>query len=371
MTTTLTSKQPSEEYYISFDFEDKLGTEVISAVTSVVAIDDSTLEDVSLTVTDVGEQTNTDTVVYVWVRAGVSGHTYTITCIIKSDADSELELDGLLPVLAKPIASLIITDTECLNFLDVEEDEVVLTIRDAVEDAVSSYCRRNFISTSYKKKYDGTGTPKLLLDDYPVTALTRLSLNYIDVINIKNTSSAYHASVGVNSTGIILTQESTNNSTVLFVTYTTLTAVVTAINLISGWSAQLASSSYGSYPSSILREKFGIYCGQNTWALLSIPDQGEYNFEVDSGSGIVTLQYNFPVGTKNIYVEYIAGYTSATMPEDLKTAVKIWSQVLYRKQQENSFGLTSYGLGGISQSLISEMPKEVELILSNYKRYII
>jgi len=251
------------------------------------------------------------------------------------------------------------------------DNSVIFTIRDAIEKAASDYCKREFVSTSYKKKYDGTGTNKLLLNDYPVTSLTRLAMSYIDAINISNTSSAYHASVGVTSTGVVLTQESTSDSTVLFATYDTLTKVVNAINLISGWSATLSSSTYGDYPSAMLREVFGLYCGQNTIVSLTIPDQGMYNYEVDINSGIITLPYNFPTGTKNVYVEYTAGYSSATMPENLKLAIKIWIDVLYRKQQESSFGLTSFSTGGISRSLISEMPKEVENLLSSYKRYII
>lgn len=102
MTTEFRTKQPSEKFPISFDFAGKLGAATISSVTSIIALDESTLADVSTTVLDSALQTNTTTVVYTYVRAGTSGHRYIITCIIAGSDGSIYELDGILPVAVDP-----------------------------------------------------------------------------------------------------------------------------------------------------------------------------------------------------------------------------------------------------------------------------
>ena len=97
------TKQPAEEYAISFDFTAKLGTENIASAT-ITAIDQIDSSDVSLTVLKVANQSNSTKIVYGWVRAGTSGHNYLITCTIIGDGvpASTYELEGVLPVLEIP-----------------------------------------------------------------------------------------------------------------------------------------------------------------------------------------------------------------------------------------------------------------------------
>ena len=101
MTTYFTTKQPAEEYAISFDFTSVLGAETISSAT-ITAIDRASLADVTATILDGTKQSNTDTVVYGWVQAGTSGHEYVITCLIVGSLASVYELEGILPVTETP-----------------------------------------------------------------------------------------------------------------------------------------------------------------------------------------------------------------------------------------------------------------------------
>lgn len=103
MTTELTSKQTYEAYAISFDFAARLGAETIASVT-VSAIDQTDQSDVSLTLLDPAKQSNTNTVVYLWVRAGTSGHGYLITVRIVGSGASQYELEAILPVQDIPPA---------------------------------------------------------------------------------------------------------------------------------------------------------------------------------------------------------------------------------------------------------------------------
>jgi len=82
-------KYPSEEYYDVFDYTDSLedGEGIASAVISVIDMSDSSV--VTDTFTDVAYQAIEDGLVYVWHRAGSSGHNYATTCVAKSSVHPE------------------------------------------------------------------------------------------------------------------------------------------------------------------------------------------------------------------------------------------------------------------------------------------
>ena len=103
MTVEFRTKQPTEEWAISFDFTERLGTENIASAT-ITAVDQTTLVDVSTTILEVLNQTNTTKIVYGWVQAGTSGRDYLITCTITGDGTpaSTYELEGILPVQEIP-----------------------------------------------------------------------------------------------------------------------------------------------------------------------------------------------------------------------------------------------------------------------------
>lgn len=94
-------KQPSEEYYLRFNFENDIDDETVSLVDSVVAIDLGDGSDVTSTVIDNTKQQNDDVSVYVWAQAGASGRRYKITVQITCSEGSQYELEGILPVFEK------------------------------------------------------------------------------------------------------------------------------------------------------------------------------------------------------------------------------------------------------------------------------
>jgi len=250
---------------------------------------------------------------------------------------------------------------------------IVDVIHDSVEDFVKYYCRRIFDSTTYsKEKYDGTGYNILHLKNYPVTALTRVAIGTSDVIRITNTSKYTRASVSVTSTGIILSKDGSDDSTILFANYATISLVVAAINAIgSGWSAEVTSSTYNSFASSELITKFGLNCIQNNYVNLKIPYEGaEDYFDVDENYGIViNNSRSFPKGKQNIFVDYTAGYS--TMPDDLQLAVKILVKFWYQRWSEETFGTETFSLGDSSAKIEKILPSDVRLILNRYKKRLV
>lgn len=95
------SKQPYEEYYVTFDFSNVL-PEGASVATSgiVVVVEDSSGATCTSSITTVANQTSDDTSVGVWVKGGVSDNEYKISCKIQttSTPPEKYELDAVLPV---------------------------------------------------------------------------------------------------------------------------------------------------------------------------------------------------------------------------------------------------------------------------------
>lgn len=269
--------------------------------------------------------------------------------------------------------STLVNMKDVLKFLGLDSlttaDKNIELIQNGVEAWIQTvYCRRTFTSTSYKERYDGTGTDTLLLDYYPIVSLNRLSIGTLDAISIRNTNTGAHASVSVSSTTVTLYKDGTTNA-LLFTSYTTFATLIAAINAISGWEAALMQSSYSSYPSTLLLEQFGLQCINNNYVYLQMPEEGEDEFEVYPNEGKIVSSFGFTEGRRNVYVDYTAGY--ATIPSDVQLATLILIKNIYQRRSEESFGLNSYSISGISAAFEQDMPLQARQILGKYRRTLI
>jgi len=283
----------------------------------------------------------------------------------------------------------IVSITETLTYLDEvgsNEEDRIQDVLTEVETYVSTFCRRTFESTSYSlERYNGKGYQTINLNQYPVTIVDRVAIGFRNAISIKNTNTGTSASVSVSSTGLRLILDGTADSADLtFVTNATISSMVTAINAIgSGWVAVLENSTYGSFKSSDLITQSALGCINSRLVYLTIPDEQEYDIEVDLDRGQIKLPVGFGKGFKNVFVDYTAGYSAANMPDDLKMAVKIIVQYIYTKLDEGIFGVDLFNLGASGstglrtvfekyiQSRGFILPREAEIILSHYKRRLV
>ena len=90
-------KQPYEAYYVDFDFVNVLVDDDTISTATISAVDEDSA-DATATITDVTKQDIDSPKVYVWVRAGTTGKTYTITCKIVCTSGEKYELEGTLAV---------------------------------------------------------------------------------------------------------------------------------------------------------------------------------------------------------------------------------------------------------------------------------
>ena len=267
----------------------------------------------------------------------------------------------------------IVSSSDVLDFLDNPSDtDIVTMLHESVEEWVKQYCRRDFESTTYsKERYDGTGTTMLTLRNYPVVSVDRLAIGTLEVIKICNTAEYTTATVSVTSTGLRLVKDGSVDSSVTFASNTTMTAVVNAVNALgSGWSAELLSSDYGNYASTELLKMYGKNCIDSNWVDLLIPNSAEDDLVVYENEGMIYYPSKFPTGHGNVIVDYVAGYSSDDMPDDLQLAIKVMIKHMYQKRDEESFSASSFKTGDYSVNLL-DMPAEVKEILSKYKRYMV
>ena len=93
-------KQPSEEYFLGFNFTENFDDDEDIASAAIVIIDTADDSDVTTTLSDVGNQVNNGKISYVWIQGGTTGHKYKITCVVTGDAvpPSIFELDAYIKV---------------------------------------------------------------------------------------------------------------------------------------------------------------------------------------------------------------------------------------------------------------------------------
>lgn len=246
----------------------------------------------------------------------------------------------------------------------------------AVSRTINALCWRTLKSTTHtQKKYNGTGEQYLFLRDYPVTALTRLAIGKRSAVRITNTSTGTTTSVGVTSTGLVLTKDGSSDTSVTFAGYATLTLLAAAVNALgSGWSAVVNNADFASFQSSEVLEAFGQSCIDTQYAYLSIPDKAEGEFELDADSGELFLSSGFPRGTGNIIVDSIAGYLAGTHDDELAHLEHLCNRVCgYFWSKRGREGLSSMSRGGYGESIptdvnMRELPADILMDLAQFQR---
>lgn len=267
---------------------------------------------------------------------------------------------------------------EFCGVTSVDDTDLVSSIHAACEAWVEQYCNKRLTSTSYiLERYDGTGTQKLFLNNYPVTALSGVYTNTQSAINVINSQTGtVSATISNDGTNVTLYRNGSSVTSLALATYTTLSTLATAISAVTGWTANVVTTDYNDYPSNFLMTGYG-YNAKSTYATLEIPDDSD-DYELDPNTGIITSWHSWSRGTRNVMVSYTAGYTSATCPDDLALAIKILTQHIWQKRNDQSFGVQSYTTGNVGSVFEMDMSgkmsirvQEVKAILDKYKRRLI
>ncbi|MHC4464668.1 MAG: head-tail connector protein [Planctomycetota bacterium] len=263
-------------------------------------------------------------------------------------------------------------------------DALLDNLIDRASDAIEKYCHRTFASTAYRERYDGDGETNLFLNQYPITAVTMVSVGSHDAIRITNTSSdAFSAYVTVGEMGdlstslalVVVGGTNDGTSTLNFAaraTYT-LATLVTAINALgSGWAATLALTAEQYWDACEILPVMAYQC-LDSYTYLSVPDDPKQGYEIYAKRGELLLSSRFSTGCQNVTVRYTAGYS--TIPDDLEQICIDLVQVYYKskgldstvkreKLDDHDITYADEGGGGAR-----DLPQHIRRRLAPYKKW--
>ena len=231
---------------------------------------------------------------------------------------------------------------------------IVSVIHGSVEDWVENYCNRKFEAALYvKERHDGIGEHKIYFKQYPVLAVNLDDLVWDSTAKtVTRADGGSFVTDGFVAADKVLVQNSDSNSGLL-----TIAAGGVAALVLTFTDTIVADTSDDNVILSLFRE---------LWINDTKVDEDDYEVFSDH------IYYNagFSEGHGNIRFTYYAGYSATNMPSDLQLAIKIIVKYMYSKRQEESFGISAYGVGDIKITYEdNNIPKEAINILEKYRKW--
>ena len=228
------------------------------------------------------------------------------------------------------------TQNPRLAKLNATAPDYVTSLLAAASDAVIAICLRQFGPGSYTEYHDGTGYPGQLLqlDQYPVTAITRVATRPVPALRVlSNSPAVQRATVATTATGLTLTTVASGVSATATLNYAdcpTLLSLATAVTALgNGWTAA-ADATYTLYASADLRPLSGAFPATGPGTALELYVEDVHPVPWDAGySDLPSVGYRldpttgqlwgyFHQGRQNLRVDYTAG--DAAVPDDIQQA---------------------------------------------------
>ena len=204
-----------------------------------------------------------------------------------------------------------VQDVEDDDTANINDTETLRYTIDQVNDLIGKKCARNFGSATYKEWVDTRGESYVVLNNYPITRVKLVSRSSTDLMSIKGTGFTL-ATTSSNGSSVVLSSVATDGETdtdnvLNYATYANVNSLSTAVNLLSGWEAEVLGDN-GNAMTSLIRPV------ESDWALdekayLSGPYMGgKARISYDSDA-ILDLGSEFCSDGGTVFVWYVAGYT--------------------------------------------------------------
>jgi len=210
-----------------------------------------------------------------------------------------------------------------INSVNTLGHEELGTNIDLVNNLIEKKCARNFGSDTYKEWVEASSMSYVVLNNYPITKVKLVSLNSVDYLTVEG-SNVSLATVSSNNSSVVLSTIATDGSTetedvLNFASYSNVSSMVSAINLLTNWDAETLSG-YDDKITALMRPI------DTDWALdqkvyLSGPHLGsKASISYDTESSVLDLGSDFwddcrwgnrsdSFVNKYVFVWYTAGYT--------------------------------------------------------------
>jgi hypothetical protein len=259
-------------------------------------------------------------------------------------------------VLPKPLTSLQRCQDYIPNFPDAHTP-ILKRILDSTSAFVCRYCNRDFWPQDYTEYLNGTGFNNLLLSQYPVLAVSRVSTALLQIVQIRNTDFTHSRAIGqLTSTELLLNAwrgaTQTSQLTFTLTNYNTLGDLATAINNAGdSWTA-LAMGQYAAWsPLELPTPQGGFDALWGGACYLKAYTRDLYDFQLNGNTGELVSWQGFFQRYLGYRIQYTAGYQDANgtpaIPELIQQAVVEIAASVYLSRGVN------IGLKSESESIYS------------------
>ena len=342
----------------------------IKDLTAVLTITGGTSA-ATTTITYTTATTNTMSEMVAYINT-VSGWAAGLVC--HADADtSDLIPTGAVSVLGSANEATF----------KVKDTLLVERLIDRATDYIERYCGRKLKARAYAREiYSGNGARQLMLRNYPVSRVSRVSEGRQSVFYITKTGATNFASIEVTPTQVRLNSDGTVTALTL-TTYATIADLITAIEAVSGWDCTLMSSGYGTIKtyytgpdgSASVAETLPMAatdCKSPDIAYVEMPHEEVRDYRLidqttdeDANAGILYNAGGWARGNQNYQIDYLAGFTQ--VPYALEMACLELIKYKYSQStrdssiKSESLGDFSFTLADVSRGLPDDLKASLDL----------
>ncbi len=271
-----------------------------------------------------------------------------------------------------------------LDITDTANDDLLTEYINGVSALIERVSGIKFLARDYREWLDGNWQREMLLKHFPIQTNPRIAFGAANALSVTFAASAgIRANVGIyrnpesaDAGGLRLVSVSTTGtetvSNLAFATYKSVSTLVTAINLVSNWSATVVNNQ----PTLDLHPSGGADALGNP-VFFTYPDRSHYDMSVDYNNGRVrfdsygsgwpywghTFDIPIPKGFQHVLVQYRAGYE--TIPADVQL---LCNEIAADKYFEGTTGrgVTQINLGPYRLRLNTNQIDEIEELVKNY-----
>jgi len=312
----------------------------------------------------------TDTTIVLTITGGVAAGVDTLT-LADSDNNTLSELATAINALTGWAAGrlyhsdasspdLLITGAlACLasaneQTLAIKDNYFIERLIDRATDFIERYCKRKLASRTYTREvYYGSGHDIILLEQYPVTRVMRLSSGRANSFSIKNTSTdANYCTIEVTDTDIWLIVDGGTNEDDTKLTlsdYATIDALITAIEaLAKGWSCTTLATDTGDRDASELLIRPSMAVTTTAQAYIETVDDDITDYKIfspgeDRNYGAIQKPGGFSPSMEYFF-DFVAGYT--VVPYALEMVCLEYVKYKYDASKRDT-GLKSESIGKV------------------------
>jgi len=266
-------------------------------------------------------------------------------------------------------------------------DGLVIQASVMVADAVGTNCVQQTYS---KETHSGHGGVFIWLDHWPLIRVDRAAIDTDDAIQVKWTTqtSGTHATACVTKSEVRLVHKiagTTTNTNLALSDYATIDLLEDAIDAATGWGGTVTSG-FGNYPPSELLVT-PAKNARDTWVVLTVPETTEADYEIESeewaclfnpygwhggidyrwygGESLRSGRNQTPYtprasavpygrGRRNLFFDYVAGWSREDMPSPLRSAVQELCAMMYNMAKKD-LSVKSEKIGDYSYTMADNL----------------